>query len=125
MGNLIASSCFKSIFIAFFLFYKYFHWFFLGLKVFSLLFSCFTFIFIGSFLVYKYFHWFFLVVGRLIGMIAVADTIKSEAPLAVETLLNMGVKVVLLTGDNRKTANAIAEQVRYFSFMNRLDISPS
>ena len=44
-------------------------------------------------------------------MIAVADTIKSEAPLAVETLMSMGVKVVLLTGDNRKTANAIAEQV--------------
>ena len=44
-------------------------------------------------------------------MVAVADTIKEEAPLAVHTLLNKGVKVVLLTGDNRKTANAIAEEV--------------
>lgn len=44
-------------------------------------------------------------------MVAVADTVKSEARLAVQTLMEMGVNVVLLTGDNRKTANAIAEQV--------------
>ena len=44
-------------------------------------------------------------------MVAVADTIKEGTPLAVHTLLKKGVKVVLLTGDNRKTANAIAEEV--------------
>lgn len=49
--------------------------------------------------------------GVVIGMLAVADTIKDEAPSAVKTLMDMGIKVVLLTGDNRKTANAIAAQI--------------
>ena len=44
-------------------------------------------------------------------MIAVADTIKKDAPTAVSTLQKMGIKVVLLTGDNEKTAWAIAKQV--------------
>ncbi|XP_060682161.1 copper-transporting ATPase 2-like [Hemiscyllium ocellatum] len=49
--------------------------------------------------------------GTLCGMLAIADTVKPEAALAVYTLTNMGVDVVLLTGDNRKTARAIASQV--------------
>lgn len=50
--------------------------------------------------------------GVLCGMIAVADSVKQEAALAVHTLKSMGVDVVLITGDNRKTARAIATQVR-------------
>ncbi len=56
--------------------------------------------------------------GVLVGMLAVADTIKEEAPLAIRTLQNMGMKVILLTGDNRKTANAIAAQVSLISAIN-------
>uniref|UniRef100_A0A8C4VT53 Copper-transporting ATPase 2 n=1 Tax=Gopherus evgoodei TaxID=1825980 RepID=A0A8C4VT53_9SAUR len=49
--------------------------------------------------------------GALYGMIVIADTVKQEAALAVHTLQNMGIDVVLITGDNRKTAKAIATQV--------------
>ncbi|KAM5310787.1 copper-transporting ATPase 2 isoform 2-T2 [Glossophaga mutica] len=49
--------------------------------------------------------------GLLCGMIAIADTVKPEAALAVHTLKSMGVDVALITGDNRKTARAIATQV--------------
>lgn len=49
--------------------------------------------------------------GVVVGMIAVADTIKMEAPTAVSALKRMGIKVFLLTGDNEKTAWAIAKQV--------------
>lgn len=48
----------------------------------------------------------------LCAMIAIADTVKPEAELAVHTLNNMGLEVVLMTGDNSKTARAIAAQVR-------------
>ncbi|XP_063171430.1 copper-transporting ATPase 2 isoform X3 [Candoia aspera] len=49
--------------------------------------------------------------GVLCGMMAIADTVKPEAALAMHTLQNMGMDVVLITGDNRKTAKAIATQV--------------
>ena len=48
--------------------------------------------------------------GKLLGMIAVADVIKEDSPQAVKELQNMGVKVVMLTGDNEKTARAIGAQ---------------
>ncbi|XP_053734827.1 copper-transporting ATPase 1 [Synchiropus splendidus] len=47
----------------------------------------------------------------LCAMIAIADTVKPEAELAVHTLTDMGLEVVLMTGDNSKTARAIAAQV--------------
>lgn len=49
--------------------------------------------------------------GQLIGMLAVADTIKPEAALTVYSLKKRGLNVILLTGDNQKTATAIAKQV--------------
>ena len=48
--------------------------------------------------------------GRLLGMIAVADTIKEDSPRAVRELQEMGISVIMLTGDNRRTAEAIGRQ---------------
>ncbi len=47
--------------------------------------------------------------GRLLGIIAVADTIKEDSPAAVAELQNMGIEVVMLTGDNQRTANAVGK----------------
>ena len=54
---------------------------------------------------------FFAADDRLCGIIAVADTIKGDSPEAVRQLKNMGIRVVMLTGDNEQTANAIGKQV--------------
>ena len=48
--------------------------------------------------------------NQLAGIIAVADVIKEDSPRAVKELQNMGIRVVMLTGDNEKTANAIGRQ---------------
>ena len=48
--------------------------------------------------------------GQLLGVIAVADVIKEDSPRAVKELQNMGIKVVMLTGDNERTARAIGAQ---------------
>jgi len=49
--------------------------------------------------------------GHLMGAIAVADTLKADATLAIAALHQLGVRTVMLTGDNRRTAEAIARQV--------------
>ena len=53
---------------------------------------------------------FFALDGRLMGIIAVADVIKPDSPEAVQQLKNMGIHVVMLTGDNERTAKAIGAQ---------------
>ena len=52
---------------------------------------------------------FFSKMNQLLGIIAVADTIKEESPQAIKELQNMGIRVVMITGDNVKTANAIGK----------------
>lgn len=47
--------------------------------------------------------------NRLLGIIAVADIIKDDSPQAIKELQNMGIQVIMLTGDNEKTANAIGK----------------
>lgn len=49
--------------------------------------------------------------NKLLGIIAVADVIKEDSPAAVAELQKMGIKVVMLTGDNRRTAEVIGKQV--------------
>ena len=53
---------------------------------------------------------FFSKDGRLMGIIAVADVIKEDSPKAIRELQNMGIRVVMLTGDNERTAKAIGAQ---------------
>ena len=54
---------------------------------------------------------FFAKDGKVIGIIAVADVMKEDSPQAIKELQNMGIHVVMLTGDNERTANAIGRQV--------------
>ena len=54
---------------------------------------------------------FFACDGELIGIIAVADTIKEDSPQAIKEMQNMGIHVVMLTGDNERTAKAIGAKV--------------
>ena len=53
---------------------------------------------------------FFGGAGRLMGVIAVADTLKEDSPRAIRELQNMGIRVIMLTGDNQRTADAIGRQ---------------
>ena len=53
---------------------------------------------------------FFGGAGRLMGVIAVADTLKEDSPRAIRELQDMGIRVVMLTGDNQRTADAIGRQ---------------
>ena len=53
---------------------------------------------------------FFAQGKQLLGIIAVADVIKEDSPQAIQELRNMGIQVVMLTGDNERTAQAIAKQ---------------
>lgn len=52
---------------------------------------------------------FFMFDNKLLGIIAVADVIKEESPQAIKQLQNMGIKVVMLTGDNERTAKAVGK----------------
>lgn len=52
----------------------------------------------------------FVMDNQLLGIIAVADVVKSDSPKAIKELQNMGIKVVMVTGDNEKTAQAIAKE---------------
>ena len=54
---------------------------------------------------------FFLEDGKYLGMIAIADTLKEDSVEAVKQLRNMGIRTVMLTGDNKRTAEAIAKLV--------------
>ncbi len=53
----------------------------------------------------------FSIENELLGIIAVADVVKDDSPKAIKELQNMGIKVIMLTGDNEKTANAIGTMV--------------
>ena len=65
---------------------------------------------------------YFAVGGRLMGMIAVADVVKEDSRQAIGELKNMGIQVVMLTGDNRRTAQAIGRQVGLTSIVS--DVLP-
>ncbi len=70
-------------------------------------------------------HMHGLYIGILVGSLAIADTVKPEAVVAVSALKKMGQRVVLLTGDNRRTAQAIAEEVGIHSSQVFAEVLPS
>lgn len=51
------------------------------------------------------------IAGKLVGLLSIADVVKPDASEVVDTLNDMGLQVVLLTGDNERTAKAIADEV--------------
>ena len=65
---------------------------------------------------------YFAAGDRFMGMIAVADVVKPESAQAISELRNMGIQVVMLTGDNRRTAQAIGRQVRLTAIVS--DVLP-
>lgn len=66
---------------------------------------------------------YFAAGGRLLGLIAVADVVKQDSRQAIGELRNMGIQVVMLTGDNRRTAQAIGRQVGLTSIVS--DVLPN
>lgn len=54
---------------------------------------------------------YFALDGKLVGIIAVADVVKEDSKKAIEELENLGIRTVMLTGDNSRTAHAVAQQV--------------
>lgn len=54
-----------------------------------------------------------VILGKLAALISITDQVKPEASLAIYSLKQMGMNVVLLTGDNAKTAEATAKKVSY------------
>ena len=55
--------------------------------------------------------------GELVGVMGIADPLKREAPMVVELLRRMGVRSIMVTGDNWRTARAVAKEVRIISFL--------
>ena len=55
--------------------------------------------------------------SELVGVMGIADPLKREAPMVVELLRRMGVRSIMVTGDNWRTARAVAKEVRIISFL--------
>lgn len=64
-----------------------------------------------------------LSVGLLLGGVVIADLVKPETPQAIQMLHCLGLRVVLVTGDNRRTAHALAEEVSSESHDHHMTIT--